>query len=62
MECMLKLLFVGNELVAESWFITFEVDWASKYAEVGKAWFSTIAVLVGCCWVPILVSDILGLA
>ena len=58
----LKLLFVGNQLVAESWFIMFEVDWASKYAEVGKAWFSAIAVLVGCCWVAISVSDILGWA
>ena len=50
---MLKLLFVGDQLVAESRFITFEVDWASKYAEVGKAWFSAIAscigrVLLGC--------------
>jgi hypothetical protein len=56
------LLFVGDQLVAESRFITFEVDWASKYAEVGKAWFSAIALLVGCCWVAILVSDILGWA
>ena len=56
------MLFVGNQLVPESRFITFEVDWASKYAEVGKAWFSAIAVLVGCCWVAILVSDILGWA
>ena len=40
----------------------FEVDWASKYAEVSKAWFSAIAVLVGCCWVAILVSDILSWA
>jgi hypothetical protein len=55
-------LFVGDQLVEESRFITFEVDWASKYVEVGKAWFSAIAVLVGCCWVAILVSDILGWA
>jgi hypothetical protein len=57
---MLKLLFVSNQLVAESWFITFEIDWASKYAEVSKAWFSAIAVFLGCCWVSILVSDMLG--
>ena len=56
------MLFVGNKFVAESWFILFEVDWASKYAEVSKAWFSAIAVLVGGCWVSILVSDILGWA
>jgi hypothetical protein len=59
---VLKLLFVGDELVVESWFITFEIDWASKYAEVSKAWFSAIAVLVGCCWVSILISNILGWA
>jgi hypothetical protein len=58
----LKLFFVGNQFVAESWFITFEIDLASKYAEVSMAWFSAIAVLVGCCWVSILVSDILGWA
>jgi hypothetical protein len=60
MGCALKLLFVGYQLVAESQFIMFEVDWASKYAEVSKTWFSAIAVLVGCCWVSILGSDILG--
>jgi hypothetical protein len=43
-------------------YITFEVDWASKYAEVGKGWFSAIAALVGCCWVAIFVSDILDCA
>jgi hypothetical protein len=57
-----EVVVVGDQLVVESWFITFEVDWASKYAEVGKARFSAIAVLVGCCWVAILVSDILGCA
>jgi hypothetical protein len=40
----------------------FEIDWASKYTVVSKAWFSAIAVLVRCCWVSILVSDILGWA
>jgi hypothetical protein len=59
---MLKLLFVGYQLVEESWFITFEIDRASKYAEVSKAWFSVKAVSVGCCWVSILVSDILSWA
>jgi hypothetical protein len=62
MGCTLKLLFVGNQLVAEGWFIKFEIDGASKYVEVSKAWFSAIAVLVGCCWVSILVSDILSWA
>jgi hypothetical protein len=57
-----EVVVVGNQLVAESWFITFEVDWASKYAEVSKAWFSAMAELEGCCWVFILVSDILGWA
>ncbi len=46
----------------ESQFIAFIIDWASKYAEVSKAWFSAIDVLVGCCWVSILLSDILGWA
>jgi hypothetical protein len=59
---MLKLLFEGNQLVAEGRFITFEIYWASKYAEVSKAWFSAKAVLVGCCWVSILVSEVLGWA
>jgi hypothetical protein len=57
-----EVVVVGNQLAAESRFILFELDWASKYAEVGKAWFSAIAVLVGCCWVSILVNDILGWA
>jgi hypothetical protein len=43
----LKILFVGYQVVAESWFIMFEVDLESKYAEVSMAWFSAIAVLVG---------------
>jgi hypothetical protein len=38
----------------------FEIDWSFKYAEVGKAWFSAIAVLERCCWVAILVIDVLG--
>jgi hypothetical protein len=62
MGCVLKLLFVGIQLVAESWFKAFEIDWASKCVVVSKAWFSAIAVLVGCCWVSILSSDILGWA
>ncbi len=47
--CALKLLLVGNQLVGKSWCVTFEEDWASKYAEVSKTWFSVVAVLVGCC-------------
>ena len=48
----MKLLFVGNQLVAESWFITFEVDWASKYTGVSTAWFSAISVLGGVVGLP----------
>jgi hypothetical protein len=48
MGCVLKLLFVGIQLVAESWFKAFEIDWASKCVEVSKAWFSAIAVLEEC--------------
>ena len=57
---MLELLLIGVELVAEGRFVALEVDGTSKYAEVGKARFSAIAVLEGCGWVTILVSHILG--
>ncbi len=62
MGSTLELLLLGDELVAEGRFVALEVDRASKYAEVGKAWFSAIAVLEGCGWVTILVSHILGWA
>ncbi len=58
----MELLLIGNQLVAEGRFVALEVNGASKYAEVGKAWFSAIAVLEGCGWVTILVSHILGWA
>ena len=58
----MELLLIGNQLVAEGRFVALEVDRASKYAEVGKAWFSAIAVLEWCDWVAMLVSHILGWA
>jgi hypothetical protein len=54
------LPFVGYQLVAESWLITFEIEWASKYVEAFQGLISAIAVLERRCWISILVSVILG--
>jgi hypothetical protein len=51
----LKLLFVGNKFVVESWFIAFEERRAA-----GDAGLALEAVLIECCWIAILVNNILG--
>ena len=56
------MLFVGDKLVAESWFITFEEGGTAKDSEVCDAGFALEAVLVGCCWISIFVNDIFGWA
>ncbi len=53
------MLFVGNKFVAESWFITFEEGGTAKDLEVCDAWFALVAVLIGRCWISILVNNIL---
>ena len=58
----LKLLFVGDEFVAESWFITFEEGGTAKDSEVCNAGFALEAVLVGCCWISIFVNNVFGWA
>ena len=58
----LKLLFVGDKFVAESWFITFEEGGTSKDSEVCDAGFALEAVLVGRCWISIFVDNIFGQA
>ena len=58
----LKLLFVGNEFVAESWFITFEEGGAAKDSEVCNVGFALEAVLIGRCWISIMINNILGRA
>ena len=58
----LKLLFVGNEFVAESWFITFEEGGAAKDLEVCNVGLALEAVLIGRCRISILVSNVLGRA
>ena len=55
----MELLFVSDQLVSKSRFITFEVDWASKYAKVGEAGFAAITVVEGSCGISILISNIL---
>ena len=56
------MLFVGNKFVAESWFVTFEKGRTAKDTEVGNAGLALEAVLVGCCWIAILVNNVLGRA
>jgi hypothetical protein len=58
----LKLLFVGNKNVAESWFISFEERETAKDTEVCNAGLALKAVLIGRCWIAILVNDVLGWA
>ena len=55
-------MLVGDELVAEGGFISFEEGWTAKDAKVGEAGFSLVTVLVWCGWIAILVNDILGRA
>ncbi len=56
------MLFVGNKFVAESWFIAFEERRTAKDLEVCNAGLALEAVLIGCCWIAILVNNALGLA
>ena len=58
----LKLLFVGNKFVAESWFITFEEGGTVKDSEVCNPGLELEAVLIGRCWIYILVNNVLGWA
>ena len=58
----LKLLFVGNKFVAESWLIKFEEGGTTKDLEVCNAGLALEAVLIGHCWISILVYNILGRA
>ena len=56
------MLFVGNEIVAESWFITFEEGGTAKDLEVCNPGLALEAVLIGRCWISILVNNVLGRA
>ncbi len=58
----LKLLFVSNKFVAESWFITFEEGGTAKDSEVCDAGLALEAVLIRHCWISILVNNVLGRA
>ena len=58
----MELLLVGYKFVAEGWFVTFEECWTSEDAEVGEGRLALEAVLIGSCWVAILVNNILGWA
>ena len=56
----MQLLFISNEFVAKSWFISFEVNWASEDTKIGQTRFASIAVIERCGWVSIGISDVLG--
>ena len=56
----MELLLVGDKLVAEGWFVTFEECRTSEDAEVGETGLALEAVLVGCGWITILVNNVLG--
>ena len=55
-------MFVGDKFVAESWFITLEDGGTAKDLEVCDAGFALDAVLIGRCWISILVNNVLGRA
>ncbi len=56
------MLFVGYKFVAEVWFVAFEEGGTAKDTEVCNAGLALEAVLIGRCWIAILVNKILGRA
>ena len=56
------MLFVGNKFVEERWVITFEEGGTPNDLEVCDAGLALEALLIGRCWISILVNNVLGRA
>ena len=58
----MELLFVCDEFVTECWFVTLEVDGASKDSKVGEAGLSAVAVVERRSRIAMFINDIFGRA